>query len=114
MKKYRIFINGKNFLIEINGALAKHGFYTNRYVEANDERDAELQAMDMIRKREGLKNAVRNAEGDPPMMYAEEIHELNDFDEVESFEEGLAWYPEGGEAEDSASKEIYRAHIAKD
>ena len=104
-------MNGRNFLIEVNGVLAKHGFYTNRYVEAADANEAENLAMDSIRKRVDVRHAIRNTEDDKPVMYLEEICKLEDFDGVESFEEGFAWYKEDETAEESESDEIYEAHI---
>jgi hypothetical protein len=99
MKKYRILINGRNFILDMGDGVAKHGFYTTRFVEASDSDDAEFKAMASIRKRDDIKPMLRNAAGDLPMLYAEEIQEIESFEGVENLEQGFAWYREGGNAE---------------
>ena len=45
MKKFRVFVRGENFLINLDGVNQKLGFYTTRYVEAEDEEAAESAVM---------------------------------------------------------------------
>ncbi len=40
MKKYRLFIERKNFYIKNKGIVIKTGFFTNRYIEAIDNSSA--------------------------------------------------------------------------
>lgn len=49
MNKYRIFIEGKNFLIEFDDKPKNMGFFTTRYVEAIDHAEAENKAIELIK-----------------------------------------------------------------
>ena len=66
MKKFKVCIKGKNFLVKIDEEAKKHGFYAARAVEAKDSTDAIDAAMDSIRAE--LKKDVLNDESDPPTM----------------------------------------------
>ena len=72
MKKYRVFIRGENFLMNLDGMPQKLGFYTTRFVDAASEEAAENVVMDLLRGDSKLVNSVLNEGSDPPMMYAEE------------------------------------------
>ena len=111
MNKYRVLVNGRNFLIEINGVMSKHGFYTTRYVEAADPDAAELVAMDLVRQRRDIASNLKNVAPDLPMMYAEEIEELDDFEKGDSSNHGFSWYIEEEVEGDAESEEIYEARI---
>ena len=100
MKAYQVLVYGTNFLVEFGAGLEKHGFYTNVYVQAVDEEQAEYAAMELLRRDEGLRGWVHNDKDDPPIMYAEDIQEIDDYEEIEHKLQGLSWYPEnegGGE-----------------
>jgi hypothetical protein len=94
MPIFRIEINGQNFLIDSEGQVAKHGFFTMRYVEAYDASVAENEAIEMIRKSQRLRDLVRNRSDDPPVMDVTEIVELESLDDIEHREPGFIWYPE--------------------
>ena len=79
MKKYKVFVRGENFLINLDGANQKMGFYTTRFVEAEDEEAAEYAVMDLLRNDPKLVQGTLNEGSDSPMMYAEEIEELESF-----------------------------------
>jgi hypothetical protein len=49
MPKYRAFIRGDNFVLEIESEAASYGFYTTRFVEADDPEGAEELAVGLIR-----------------------------------------------------------------
>jgi hypothetical protein len=76
VKKYRVLVRGENFLMTLDGEDQKLGFYTTVFVEAQDQEDAELKAMDLLRNNEKLVRGVRNPKSDPPMMFVEEIEGL--------------------------------------
>ncbi len=40
MKRYKVFINGTNFLVKLDRQAKKLGFYTTRFVRAPDARAA--------------------------------------------------------------------------
>lgn len=92
MKKYRVMVEGVNFLIEMDSEVRKFGFFTTRFVEAGDKEEAEARALDMLRVE--LKRLVRNEKSDSPMMFVEEIEELETFGEFIVPGTGCAWYPD--------------------
>jgi len=57
---YRVFLRGENFLMEVNGKATRIGFFTTRFVQANNRDGAELLAVDLIRSDKWLKGAVAN------------------------------------------------------
>jgi len=76
MPKYKVLINGANFLIDMDDRIAKFGFFTTRFVEATDADAAENTAVRMIREAQRLRDLVRNAPDDPPVMYVTGITEM--------------------------------------
>ncbi len=99
MKKYRVFIRGENFLIDLDGVEQKVGFYTTRFVEARGEEEAENAAIDLLRSDPKLVRGVRNQRDDTPMMYAEEIEEVESFGDFLVPGRGFTFFPEEGEGE---------------
>jgi hypothetical protein len=94
MPKYKVEINGANFLIDMEGHTAKHGFFTTRYVESADSVAAENSVVRMIRETQNLRGLVRNAPDDPPFMDVTSVIELESFDGIENLEPGFVWYEE--------------------
>ena len=92
MKKFRVFVRGENFFWESEGAVKRFGFYTTRFVEAADENEAELRAVDTLRQDEKLRGNVLNDKSDLPMLFVEEIEEIPSFDDIENRSPGLALY----------------------
>lgn len=92
INKYRVLLNGRNFLLEMGDRVASHGLYITRFVEANTPDEAELKAVNSIRKREDIKPMLRNALDASPMLFAEEIEEIETFEGMENLEQGIAWY----------------------
>ncbi len=93
MPAFAVILNGRNFLVELDGELRKHGFYTQCEVEARDEEEAELLAVSKIREQGSLRDLVRNRADDPPTVYADEISEIASVDSSRPIK-GLAWYRE--------------------
>ncbi len=85
-------VEGVNFLIGVGSEVRKHGFFTTRFVEAWDKREAEARVMDMLRVE--LKTLVQNENSDSPVMFVEEIEELETFGEFKVPGAGFAWYPD--------------------
>ena len=95
MRKFHVRLHGRNFLIPIAcEGESKYGFFTNRFVEADDEATAEKLAVDQLRAKESLRGIVRNAPTDPPRIYLDEIVELQAFDHLTTLDQGIVWYPE--------------------
>jgi hypothetical protein len=101
MKNYRVFVRGENFLINVDGCVKKLGFYTTRFVEANDEREAEENAISILRKDPKLRGCILNKESDTPMLFVEEIEKVDSFDGLTLPGAGFSFYPDDeGEAID--------------
>ena len=101
MKKYKVFVRGENFLIRFEEQEQKLDFYTTVFVEAQDPQDAELKAMDLLRNDQKLVTRTLNAKSDSPMMFVEEIEELETFEGQSLPRTGFAFFPavkEGGES----------------
>ena len=60
MKKFRVFVRGENFLINLDDVKQKVGFYTTRFIEAQNEEAAEYAVMDMLREDPKLAKGVLN------------------------------------------------------
>lgn len=96
MKRYKVFVRGENFLLNLDGENQKVGFYTTRFVEAENEEAAEYAVMDMLRDDPQLARSVLNESSDPPMMYADEVEELISFKGFPVPGTGFSFYPEEG------------------
>jgi hypothetical protein len=96
MKNYRVLLNGENFLLDLGEGLRRHGFYTTCLVSASNEEEAELNAVESIRKRGNIKQLLKNEPNDPPMYFAEEIEELGCVEE-RAQEHGFSWYIDNSE-----------------
>lgn len=94
MKQYSVYINGRNFLVRFSGEAKKLGFYTTRFVQAEDAQAAEDAAVQMLRGQRSLREVVLNDRSDPPTMHVEQITELTE--EPQRCQPGLVWYAEDG------------------
>ena len=93
MKNYRMLPNSENFIMDTGEGQTKLGFYVTCFVEALGPEKAELTAEDLIRKRKDI--TPLNTEDDQPMLYADEIDEVDDFESFASHKQtGYAWYNE--------------------
>lgn len=95
MPKFRVMLEGRNFLIpDAGNGESKHGFFANRFVEADDGKSAELLAVDQVRKKQSLRDMVRNIATDPPRIFLRGIEEVASFDDLPTLDQGLVWFPE--------------------
>lgn len=94
MNKYKVMLNGRNFQIPLEGTVQRVGFYTTRFVEANDPEQAELRAVALVKSDEELRTAVRNKPDDPPTIHLEEVVEVVDFEGVQVPGAGYSFYAE--------------------
>ncbi len=77
MTTYLVRLTVQNFLIDGDGGPRKKRFYTTRLVEAENQKQAETLARDLIRNNTGLQNSVLNEVSDPPMIYLESVSEVS-------------------------------------
>jgi hypothetical protein len=94
-RKFRVLINGKNFILDLGEGPKESGFFTTRYVEAKDAHEAENKVVELIKNDEHLKQNVFNEKNNPPILYAEEIVELESFDGISVPGGGYTFYIEG-------------------
>jgi hypothetical protein len=93
MPHYRVKLAGENFRLTLEGKVMKVGFLTTRLVEAQDERQAELNAVQLIREDQKLVG-VLNDRADPPMIYCEGIETIAPFDPASMVQLGFTFFPE--------------------
>ncbi len=79
MKKFRVMLEGRNFLINSDEGPMKMGFYTTRFIEAESSKEAENLSVELIKNDANLKETVLNDQADPPMIYLESLDELSSF-----------------------------------
>jgi hypothetical protein len=92
MPVYRVQMDAKNYLVDLEGKVGKYGFFTHRFVTADDATNAENAAVEMPRNDRELRPLVKNQIGDPPVIDVTEIVEL-DAPSDQSFEQpGHVWY----------------------
>ena len=96
MPTYEVELNGRNFLLEVDGVPRRMGFYILRYVDATSPQEAAQAAVRVVRGYESLAN-VLNDRSDPPKIYAEDIIELSEAPEPNEIELGLSFYSEDDE-----------------
>ena len=101
MKKYRVFVRGENFLFGAEGNKERVGFYTTVYVEAEGEEQAETEAIDLLRNDQRLNSCISDEETNPPLMFVEEIEELNSFDGLDLPRTGFSFFPDEREQIDT-------------
>jgi hypothetical protein len=94
MNKYKVMLNGRNFQIPYEGAVQRVGFYTTRFVEANDPEQAEHQAVALVKSDEVLRSTVKNKLDNPPIIHLEEVVEVADFEGVQVPGAGYSFYAE--------------------
>ena len=78
MSSYRALIEGRNFLIALDGKTRRHGFYQTVFVKAADPGEAEATASRAIKDDAELKQLTQNEPHDPPMLYLESLDEVDD------------------------------------
>ena len=71
--KYRVLLRGENFPVVDDGKPTMLGFFTNRTVRADDESDAELAAVALIKSDESLLASLDRSVESNPMVYCEQI-----------------------------------------
>ena len=92
LRKYKVLVEGANFLVSFDSETAKYGFFTTRFVEAEDSEEAENQAVELLRQE--LATVVENDHSDSPVMFVDEIEEIDSFEGVNMPGSGVVWFPD--------------------
>jgi hypothetical protein len=71
---YRCFIRGENFLFRVDGVSKRVGFYTTRWLDAENPEQAEASVIALLRNEPDLqKPDWYDGSGPPAKVYVEEI-----------------------------------------
>jgi hypothetical protein len=94
-------INGRNFQLawqtdQGRSFVRRTGFHTTVHVRARSASEAELRAMEALRRDKSLRASVRNTRTDPPTMFLKSLTELRSFRGRRVPRTGFAFYPERG------------------
>lgn len=86
---FRFYFHGENVRLSVDGMPEDCGFYTHRFVEADDEDSAERIALEILR-RQLAEHGVELGYS----LEVEELAELESFDGISVPGEGFTFYPE--------------------
>ena len=90
--KFKVMLRGENFKVALVGPVAKRGFDTTRFVEADTPDAAEHAAVELVRQDRHLQGIVRDAPTDPPMIYLDSLSEIPSFDGCPVPVAGYTWF----------------------
>lgn len=79
-KKYAVMIEGKNIYMN-RGQVARMGFFTTRWIEAENPHEAEMIALRHVKTELEKFNVLCNTPDDPPDILIERIKEVSSFGE---------------------------------
>jgi len=94
MKKYRLLMKGRNFLLNKDGKEKKYGFSQNVVIEAGSPRQAELLAISKLWHDKELMKITLNSKEDPPVIQLDTLWELDIMDDVEEVESSRTLFAE--------------------
>ncbi len=95
MKLFRCFVHGVNFPLNFDGKPGLVGFYTTRFVRAENAEQAELQALELLRA-DPILDAPPEKRTKDTMVYFDEIKEIDSIPEdVNESGTGYAFYSMG-------------------
>lgn len=80
MPVFAVMLRGEGFVIEFDSKPMRCGFYTTRYVRAGNEQDAEIAAVNLVRRDEDLLKSMRRETSSDPLLFAESIERRPDDD----------------------------------
>jgi hypothetical protein len=88
---FSVLLNGENFWLDVEGAPTRMGFFTRRYVVAENEEEAENLAVKMLREDPKFES-ILNDKSDPPMIFCEGVENVQPFDPGTVVQTGYAFY----------------------
>ena len=87
-------MQGRNFLLAVNGKKQKHSFSQELLVDANNPKQAEQLAIARVTLDKSLKMITLNPEKNPPIITLETIWELDALADISKIEAGRTFYPQ--------------------
>jgi len=91
--KYRAIVEGRNFLLSIDGKVRRCGFYQTVFLDCADQSKIEASAIQVVRGDAELKQLVQNVQADPPMLFLDSFEELDDTEPLPTAR-GRSYYDE--------------------
>ncbi|PCK08136.1 MAG: hypothetical protein COA42_10845 [Alteromonadaceae bacterium] len=75
MSYYQVVLEGKNFLIEVNGENKSSEFHTTRWVKASTPEAAKLAAVELVTNDESLVHITHNSDNSEcsPTVYSSKL-----------------------------------------
>lgn len=92
MPWFKCFIRGENFPGQLIGAEGLFGFYTTRFIEANDAEAAETDALQRLQADSKRAPPLGYSPTGRAKVYFEEIEEIA-AEQVPPVQTGFAWHP---------------------
>ena len=96
---FQVRVHGRNFHLawvdeDGRSRVKKMGFITTVHVRARNLNEAELRAVNVLRRDKALLTSVRNPKSNPPQMFVENIQELQSFKGLRVPRVGFTFYDE--------------------
>jgi hypothetical protein len=88
---FRVFVQGDNFLVRIEGHSGKFGFYVTRFVDAADIVDARTRSLQELRNEIAEKAILLNEKSDAPELVVERIEEIDPSERPDA-DPGFVWF----------------------
>ena len=77
MSYYQVMLEGKDFPVVWEGNEEVFGFFTTRWVKASNDKEAELNAVELIKNDSSLVDMTLSKAELTPMIYLVEIQTVN-------------------------------------
>jgi len=77
MKRFKVKLHGKNFFLNLDGEPRKFGFYSTRFVKAENPEEAERIAVILTHQNQNLRKTLLNQNDYPPKINLEGIKEIS-------------------------------------
>ena len=94
MKKYRLLMNGSNYLMAVDGKTVRQGFFQNMIIKADSPRQAERQAISRIWHDGELKAQTLNPPENPQKVALHTLWELDVAYDDSRIDMERTFYPE--------------------
>lgn len=94
MKRYRLLMVGRNYLIQSNGKPRKHGFQQHFILQADGPKQALQMAKARLRLDAELGAMTLNEANDPPEVDLDTLWEMDILDDPEDVPPGRTFFVE--------------------
>ena len=77
MATYRAMVEGRNFLLTVEGKQQRYGFYQTVFLECADASEVEGKAVGVVKGDTELRQLAQNDLFDPPMLFLDSFAEVD-------------------------------------